>query len=464
MADPSYAERGTLDYNGATGASSLESTISNVVTGDLLFISVAREYQANITGVACSSPALTFTRIGRAVSGTSGFCIDLWAAIATQDASSMVITASYSDSAQYGAMFSMRYSAGGVTSITPHQSIDHDTLQSASTDRTIGNIVTTVRTLLLAVGCDWDYYRTHTAAANWTKRVDSQTFGTDSTTQFWHERIANSGTYPSGNFATAGSDQYIAILVALEVTEDEASLQYKTASTQAGLMVPIIEKTPHVTIFSSQNISQSISVPSGTNFLVLAAAHYHTTDGNDIASASIDGSAITIRRQDSVDAAYGFTSLGYRVNPSIGNKTLAVTWDGTRIEGAVVYVYFYSGVDTSNPISASGGQQAIANATTGSLAANAGGAVVAIAYSFAPSGPVIAWASGITEQDQDSYNSATGSYAHNLSLTGAITVTVDSGIPMIVVTGMTLNSESAPYQDYVGEFTSLGWVKIKVLV
>jgi hypothetical protein len=115
-------------------------------------------------------------------------------------------------------MFSMRYSAGGVTSITPHQSIDHDALQSASTDRTIGDIVTTVRTLLLAVGCDWDYYNTHTAAANWTKRVDSQTFGADSTTQFWHERVANSGTYPSGNFATAGSDQYMAILVALEVT------------------------------------------------------------------------------------------------------------------------------------------------------------------------------------------------------------------------------------------------------
>lgn len=226
MTDPSFATLGTLEYMGGSSANSLSSTITNVSVGDLLIVFVQRAYQTRCTGVASVTPALTFTKLETAVSGDSDFNPELWGAIATQAAASMTITASYSDEQPWGSVFSVRYSPGGVTSITPQANQGHDAKQTSSTNRTITNIVTSTRTLMIAAGADWNYYCTHTAAANWTKRVDSQTFGEDSTTQFFYDRIANAGTYPSGNYGSADpTDVYLALIVALEIEEASAVIR-----------------------------------------------------------------------------------------------------------------------------------------------------------------------------------------------------------------------------------------------
>ena len=121
-------------------------------------------------------------------------------------------------------MISYRWS-GGITSATPTHSAGDTALRDTSTSRTAPNITTTTRALLIAAGTDWAYYNTHTAATNWTKILDSQTKGTDSTTMYLHARIANAGTYPNGNFATSSAtDQYFGSIVAYEVTESAASL------------------------------------------------------------------------------------------------------------------------------------------------------------------------------------------------------------------------------------------------
>jgi hypothetical protein len=217
VADPTYQGSGTLDYQASTSASSLSTTITNVEVGDLLVVQVQRDSQANITGVASTTPALTFARQARADSGNNGFTQDIYTAIATTAAASMTITATYSSDNPWGSMISYRWS-GGISSGTPTHSASDSEIRAHSTNRTAPNITTTARTLLLAAGSDYWSYNTHTAAANWTKILDSQTKGTDSTITYLHVRIADAGTYPSGNFATTSpTDQYFGSIIALPV-------------------------------------------------------------------------------------------------------------------------------------------------------------------------------------------------------------------------------------------------------
>jgi hypothetical protein len=223
MADPVFGALGTLDSKGATAANSMSSTLTDVTAGDLLFVLAQRDDQDLCTGVASASPAVSFTSLGiQMVSPADAvFGTQLWAAVAPSSTASMSITASYSTSESWGAMFSWRMSPGSITAISPvngSSSYDGTLPASTTTNRTAPNIVTTARCLLLAVGADWDFYYNHTAATNWTKRVDCDTFGDNTTTQFVHERIADAGTYPSGNFATSSSaDYYMSILVAIEI-------------------------------------------------------------------------------------------------------------------------------------------------------------------------------------------------------------------------------------------------------
>jgi hypothetical protein len=219
VADPTYEGSGTLYYQGSTSASSFSTTITNVAVGDLLVVQVQRDGQSNITGVASTSPALTFARQSRADSGVPDiyFYQDIYTAIATTAASSMVITASYSDSRQWGSMISYRWS-GGISSGTATHTAADSALRATSTNRTATNITTTARTLLLAAGSDWDNYVTHTAATDWPKILDSDTKGNDSTTMYLHVRIADAGTYPNGNFATvSATDRYFGSITALPV-------------------------------------------------------------------------------------------------------------------------------------------------------------------------------------------------------------------------------------------------------
>jgi hypothetical protein len=222
--NPVYQGSGTLYYQGGTPAISFSTTITDVEVGDLLVVLVQRDSQELITSVASTSPALTFNRQARASSNTvqapNDFKQDVYTAIATTAAASMTITATYSDqggSTGWGSMISFRWSDGISSGTATHSAVD-SALRAASTSRTATDITTTARTLLLAAGADWDYYHNHTVASGWTKILDSQTKGSDSTTMYLHARIADAGTYPNGNFATVNySDQYFGSIIALPV-------------------------------------------------------------------------------------------------------------------------------------------------------------------------------------------------------------------------------------------------------
>lgn len=220
MADPVYQGSGTVSASTWNSVSSLSTTITDVAVGDLLVVQVQRVGQASITGVSSASPALTFTLAYRANPNQDAFAQDLYVAIATTAAASMTITATYSTSNTYASIASHRWSSG-VTSATPTHTSGHTTLQSSSTNRTVPNITTTARTLIIAFGTEWNNQSTHTAATNWTRILNPATAGTE---MFLHARIADAGTYPSGNFATTNlTDQYFAGIAAFAVDTSAAS-------------------------------------------------------------------------------------------------------------------------------------------------------------------------------------------------------------------------------------------------
>jgi len=213
VADPTYQNSGTVYHSGSTSVTSASTTITNVSVGDLLVVQVIRDAQSQITGVASTSPALTFARQVRADSASAGYSQDIYTAIATDNASSMTITASYSGSDNYASIVSHRWSSGVSSATVTHSAAD-TALRATSTNRTVPNITTTARTLLLVSGADWDAHRTHTAASGWTKIID----GASSSFQYLNAQIADAGTYPNGNFATtSATDRYFGSIIALPV-------------------------------------------------------------------------------------------------------------------------------------------------------------------------------------------------------------------------------------------------------
>jgi hypothetical protein len=141
---------------------------------------------------------------------------DVWGLISPSNISSATITANYSTSAEYGVLIAARWS--GVSSATPLASSCNTTgcsaLASSSTNRLAQSITTSQRALIVAVGVDWTDLRSHTPASGWTERFDGS--GTPiASYQFLHDRVSDAGTFGGATaFSTAGSDEYIAMMMA----------------------------------------------------------------------------------------------------------------------------------------------------------------------------------------------------------------------------------------------------------
>lgn len=213
-----FAELGTVYISEATNVSSMQTTISNVEAGDLILVFVERNIPNECTGVAADSPSMTFTKL-KAYNASASYGGEIWAAIAPSSASSVVLTASYSTAQSWGEIFSARWTwVNGPGTIILNASGNDATRNSTSTNRTISNIITTERCLIVIAGSDWNSYRNHTAQNGFTKRLDSQTLGTNSTLQYMFDAVVDAGTYPNGNFSTVSStDEYASCIIAIQI-------------------------------------------------------------------------------------------------------------------------------------------------------------------------------------------------------------------------------------------------------
>lgn len=219
MADPSFGALGTIYSSGSTQITSQSSTITNVGVGDLVLAFVQRDVQMDCTGVTIGGTAATLLK--RNDSNSNLFSIEIWGVICTSASSSANVVATYSGIARsWGTIMSARWTPG-VTAVTPIASACNATgcsgLATSSTNRLVQSITTDRRCLIIAAGTDWNDYRSHTAASGWTERADGS--GTPVTSiQFIFDRVADAGTFGGATaFSTAGSDQYLSVMLAFEV-------------------------------------------------------------------------------------------------------------------------------------------------------------------------------------------------------------------------------------------------------
>lgn len=102
-----------------------------------------------------------------------------------------------------------------------------------------------------------------------------------------------------------------------------------------------------VEINDTGSISQSITVPSGTDCcLMYVGGWVNDAGGNAPTTTTLGGSAFTLI--DSEGTTTGMFVYAYRINsPSSGSQTLVVTVPDTWSQGAITYLVFYQDVDTS---------------------------------------------------------------------------------------------------------------------
>lgn len=226
MADPSFGALGTISSTGMTYVSSLTSTITNISVGDLVLAFAQRDKQSSCTGVTIDGASATLLK-RNAANTAEEFGIDVWGVIAASSASSASVVASYSVAAQWGTMFSARWTPG-VTSITLLASSCNTSgcsgIATSSTNRLTQSITTGQRALIIVAGSDWSDYRTHTAASGWTERADGS--GSPVTSiQFVFDRVSDAGTFGGATAfsTTSASDQYLSVMLAFEVDAAAAS-------------------------------------------------------------------------------------------------------------------------------------------------------------------------------------------------------------------------------------------------
>lgn len=216
-----FVRLGTLDDRGSSYETGFGSNITNVLSGNLIVACVWRMNISQLTTVSGNSGAVSFIKLSH-TDNAAGWGHEVWAALSPSDISFLTVASSFSGSSNYGGIVTALYS--GVTSITPRAVTWHDAdgvgEAPTSTDRYAQSMSVTGGTLLLAAGADLAEYRTHTAQNGFTKRIDCNTFGTNTTSVFLFDRVASTGTYGgtgSGNrFSVASAtDIFMSHLVAL---------------------------------------------------------------------------------------------------------------------------------------------------------------------------------------------------------------------------------------------------------
>jgi len=129
---------------------------------------------------------------------------------------------------------------------------------------------------------------------------------------------------------------------------------------------------------SSQNGSQSVTVPADATLCVVMASMFeNATNWITANPVTLNGVNLTTLQRTDDQSVNDHAWIGYLVNPSTGSQTLAWNWGTTPDQGAIIYVVFYKGVDTSNPVVSSGKQTTNGQDLTG-LTAGVGDMMVGI--------------------------------------------------------------------------------------
>lgn len=207
---------------------------------------------------------------------------------------------------------------------------------------------------------------------------------------------------------------------------------------------------------SAESDTQAIEVPGDADFCVVAVGFYDP-NGTVLSRLNWDGDAgvndfVLGHAENTANSQ--FTLLYHFVAPPTGSQTLYWTFsNGAVTEGAIIFVSFYVGVDQGTPVEDDGGalSTTASSLNTGALSADSGDAVVAVFSSFRGIDVAISWTNA-TEVDESFFNTANTAYAHDVSLSGGVTVTAETvaGGNWCSISGMTLNAAAAGVEVSAG--------------
>lgn len=205
-----------------------------------------------------------------------------------------------------------------------------------------------------------------------------------------------------------------------------------------------VERTGSVTAYetTANNDTRSVTVPSDATIAIVGVSNWVASDtyisGGDV---TINSDSMTVAEANTADQQ---STIFYLQNPDTGTQTLEWDWEGSAAvdQGATIVIAFYKGVDANYPIKDSGGESTngASSGTTGSLSADTGDMVVAMAGG---EGTGASWTNA-TEQHDSLYNTNVGSYAE-ATPTGDVTVSV-SMTDWVTISAVVLRSaQSDPF-------------------
>lgn len=192
----------------------------------------------------------------------------------------------------------------------------------------------------------------------------------------------------------------------------------------------------------SNNSSQSVTVPSDAEIMVVTASCVRDVTHYMCNGASEDGSVTTLTlnsvqfklgkcNESTTEAPANYNLVVfYLVSPSTGSQTLAWDMVGTNNPtiGAVFHYAFYKGINTTTPIRSRGSGREVTDsiAETGTMDFVTGDMAVAEAFTPSFSGENITSWTNATEATETAYGSISAALAENSSATDDINISADS--------------------------------------
>jgi hypothetical protein len=199
----------------SAAANAASSTTISVSAFDLDAGNCVLIFTAGTTTTASISVDGNAATLVRRISISDPYYVEAWVYPNVGNNNSATITATYSSAATFRSIrvgtWSGIATSSPVSESASNSASDNALVSPATTNRTSQNITTSAERLLVGFFHNWDDTRTPTAATNWTLRSAASA----ETTSFV-DRLAASGTYPSGNFATTDlTNRYVSFIIAL---------------------------------------------------------------------------------------------------------------------------------------------------------------------------------------------------------------------------------------------------------
>ena len=165
-----------------------------------------------------------------------------------------------------------------------------------------------------------------------------------------------------------------------------------------------LTRTGSITTFttgSNTGETATFTIPANATLAVVIVGGYDDSTANFFAnSMTIAGEAMTVAKDAGASAGPYQATAWIKTNPTVGaSKTVVWDFAGTGATGAVGFIAFYAGADTTSPVRDSDAvQEADASQTSKALTCVTGDILVGFGVNYSYEGAITAAWTNATEQ------------------------------------------------------------------